>query len=139
MFDRLDSEVPGIRKGAPSGISVSPEPVAVWELQYDDTITKPGEFEILTSRRADARRQKAQAGLFSYLMDVSAVALDDYMANRGHGRRLKRYEIPGGSVLQGLASLRQMNIMYGTLFPDLDGAAVEANTYSTMIGLGFHS
>lgn len=134
FFSRLEGNHDGFKYGAGfcGPITILSDPVAVWELYYEDSVFQKGQFEVLTGRRADAFRQKAQAGLFTFLMNDLTVSMDDFFVRRRLGHLLRRYEIPGTETRSALASLRQMNITYGTLFPDLDGAAIEANLESIM-------
>lgn len=139
FFDRLkvsnDGFIYGPGMGPAAGTWISSEPVAIWELCYDETLSVKEEFEIFISRYADAGRQKAQSALFTILTHQSIADLESYLIDRKLIHLLRCYKIPGTRCGEALGSLRQMNITYGTLFPDLDGAAIEANTLPLMRSL----
>jgi hypothetical protein len=118
------------------GLKFGSEPVAVWELVVDDKLLREGEFEVFTSLVDDAYRQKAQQGVFTYLAHDVHVDLESYLNSRGLGRLLARYEIPGQEMGRALSDLKLMNIAYASLFPDLDGAADQANLWPTLSVLG---
>lgn len=134
FFDRLSATHQGFEYGPgfAGPLVITPDPVAIWELYYDDRVIRNGEFEVYVARDASASRQKAQAGVLTYLMHESRLSVEEYLEDRQLIQLLRRYEISGGVSMAALGSLRQMNISYGSLFPDLDGAAVEANLASLM-------
>lgn len=141
-FSHVCRHNPGFQqRGLPdllSGINFChTEPVAVWELAYSETVTVPGEFEVFESRIDQAHRQKAQGGIFTRLTHSAHLDIESYLIDRGLGFQLTRYDIPGWEVGKALWSLRLMNITYGNLFPDLEGAAVEANIDHDMEKLSF--
>jgi FRG domain len=137
FFDRLAATHSGFKYGPGfcGPILITPEPVAVWEIYYDDTVIRKQEFEVYVARDASAIRQKAQAGVLTYLMHPSILSVEDYLLSLKLGHFLRRYEISGSAAAAAMGSLRQMNITYSTLFPDLDGAAVEANLAGLMNSL----
>ena len=139
FFDRLAADHPGFRHGSRfvGAITLSDAPVAVWELHYDDSVVAAREFEVFTFRRSVAARQKAQAGVFTILTHASILDLAEYYVHREKTALVRRYEISGTECLKALASLRQMNITCGSLFPDLDGAAIEANIATLMNAFTF--
>jgi hypothetical protein len=102
--------------------------VAVWELAYKGDMIIEDQFEIFEYRVDQAYRQKAQQGMFSLLTHHVAIDLESYLKEQGLAFYLTRYEIPGGEIGRALWNLRLMNIRYASLFPDIDGAAIEANT-----------
>lgn len=105
-----------------------PPPIAIWELYYGDKdLIVEGEFEVFISRYGSSARQKAQAGVFTALTHQSFTDIASYLAGRNKLYLLRKYVIPGTKYRAALGSLRQMNIRYDTLFPDPEGAAMEAN------------
>ncbi len=118
-------------------INGSANPLAVWELAYSGDMLVPGEIEIFIARTDHAHRQKAQSGCFSLLTHSTAADLESYLATRQLAFRLLRYEFPGWEIPKALWNLRLMNITYSSLFPDLDGAAIEANMSDAMHRLQF--
>lgn len=100
--------------------------VAVWELGGFDQLTND-ELHVFASRTDAARRQKAQQGLLTILRHATHLDLQSYLESRGLASRLTKYVIPGTAFPTALADLTAMNLSHATLFPDLDGAARQAN------------
>lgn len=92
-----------------------------------DKIKKEGEFEIVTSRVDNSHRQKAQQGVFTWLTHDMAVDVENYLEIKNMGIYLEKYEISGQEATKALADLDAMNINFAALFPDLIGAATQAN------------
>jgi hypothetical protein len=134
FFSRLTTQVPNITSGMSASVASTDAdpPVAVWEIYYDQDTRRTGEFEIVSDRSGLAHRQLAQAGLFTMLVHPSVNDVESYYHLRNLKGHIRRYEISWDCYQSALSSLRLMNIRYGTLFPDLDGAAVEANLASFM-------
>jgi hypothetical protein len=124
-------------RGLMQAIQGSPDAIAVWELAYSDDVLVPGEFEVFIARSDLAHRQKAQGGCFSLLTHATAADVASYLATRQLAFRLLRFELSGWEIPKALWNLRLMNITYSSLFPDLDGAAIEANMAYAMNGLQF--
>jgi hypothetical protein len=97
--------------------------VAVWALSRD--VPTSSIFRYMWTRRDDSHRQKAQAGVFTVL--EAREALDEYLIRVGKRDHVVRFTIPGRDYKRALGELRLMNITRATLFPDLDGAAFQAN------------
>jgi hypothetical protein len=129
---------PGLRTTiALDGAFVFPsEPVAVWELKLDNTIIKEHEFEVFSSRTQAEYRRRVQQGVFTYLAHAIHVDIESYLESRGFGGRLARYEVPGQQAAEALTDLGHMNITYMSMFPDLDGAASQANVAPLLSTLG---
>ena len=118
------------KRGIKSGERVSALPssaVAVWALALREELTVPGEFEIKQALAAQNYWQKSQSGVFTQLTHDIHLDLEAYLVPRDLGHCLERWEIPGPEANTALDDLRRMNISYATLFPDLGGAAREAN------------
>jgi hypothetical protein len=146
-FDYAEYHNPGWKSGIRGaggfinfmGTSDKPaEPIAVWELALPENIELEGEFEIFTLRPDQAHRQKAQQGIFTMLTHSTSLDLVTYLNSRELAHYMTRYELPGQEVGRALWNLRLMNITYGTLFPDLEGAAIEANTNEALSVCKFH-
>jgi hypothetical protein len=118
---------PGIAAWSGPYTYVGGGPVAVWEFASSKDLERDGEFVTFTARGDHAYRQKAQRGVFTMLQHAELFDLESYLASRGLAERLTKYEIDDGAVGPALAELSAMNVRYGTLFPDLDGAALQAN------------
>ena len=64
------------------------------------------------------------------------VDLESYLHSRGLVTYLERYEIPGQEMGKALSDLELMGITYARLFPDLEGAAAQANIWASIQNLG---
>ena len=109
------------------------DPVVVWELTHDDEIQIPGEFEIFTSTAGRGKRQQAQYGYVTLLAAPRDTDLESYLERRGLSDRLRRYLLKGEAVSNSLLELVHRGTTCASLFPDEDGAAVEANA---LLGVG---
>ena len=117
----------------------SSEPVVVWSLGFKDwdltdsnseAAFQKGEFDLVDNTSYNLHRQRAQQGVFTRLEHDSYTDVESYLKCRGLGARLDRYEIPCRTMLDlsiALSDLERMNIHYGTVFPDPQGAAIQAN------------
>ncbi len=104
--------------------------VAVWGLAMAPDLEIKGEFEVLRPQvdfPPYSERFRAQQSVFTWLTHDVHVDLESYLVSRGLGYCLERYEIPGQEVRKALSDLALMNISFASLFPDLDGAAAQAN------------
>ena len=88
---------------------------------------REGEFELAMSRVDQASRQKAQQGMFTLLRADNHIDIEDYLEARGLGWTLTRYEVPKRDTIEILVDLNFMNINHAAVFPDLEGAAMQAN------------
>lgn len=138
FFDKLEQDNSGFTTGSTKkgGLLFTPEPVAIWQLACTELVMQSGEFELVESRADSAHRQKAQCALFTRLTHEVHLDVESYLKDRQLGDNLTRYEINGNEVCKAIWDLHLMNIRYSTLFPDLHGAAVEANLGDTINGFG---
>lgn len=143
-FAYAEHQNPGLREGLRgAGGSINfmgtadrpAEPISIWELALATGIVVEGEFEIVCAKYALPLRQKAQQGVFTRLEHHTDIDLESYLRSRNMAHCLTRYELPGPEVGRALMNLSLMNISFGTLFPDLEGAALEANTALALGGL----
>ena len=138
FMDYIENLNPGFKTGTcTGGIQFGNEPVAVWSLVLADDIEIDGEFEIIAVRKDNFHRQRAQQGVFTRLTHDVHVDLESYLMSRNIcGKYLECFEISGQEMGKALSSLKLMNITFASLFPDLDGAAAQANIGSTLTALG---
>jgi hypothetical protein len=121
---------PGFKAGLlHGGIRFGPGSVAVWELTLADELRQCEELQVIVTRKDGFHRQRAQGGVFTRLNHRKHLDLESYLKDRGLGGLLVGYEIAGGEMMKALGDLRRMNICFATLFPDLDGAAKQANLF----------
>ncbi|MDA1258471.1 MAG: FRG domain-containing protein [Chloroflexi bacterium] len=117
---RIEPDHGGIRR------PIGPD-VAVWQLNETLDLWIESEFESPDIRRDDFDRQNSQAGTFTRLDHPSHINVRSYLESRGLGAALVKYEIPVTASQEALPDLDDMNINYQRLFPDLEGAARQAN------------
>jgi hypothetical protein len=73
-------------------------------------------------------RQKAQCGVFTWLLSEEYFDTVDFLSETIHKPGMVCYLLPAYEAEKVLASLMDMNIHYASLFPDPIGAAKHANT-----------
>lgn len=129
--DRVISENPDLEIPNPGmRIKTSGRDVVVWELSCANDLFEDGEFELIDNARYELHRQRAQTGVFTSLEHDNFTDIVSYLAYRGKGTHLERYVIPCSSeqdICVALSDLQRMNINFATLFPDPEGAAMQAN------------
>ncbi len=102
--------------------------MTVWALDTNPLhLWKDGEFEFVEHSSAINARQRAQQGVFTFKIDTATSDLESYLSTRNVSDRLQRFDLPRTEASEALHDLLQMNVTYGSLFPDLSGAASEAN------------
>ena len=140
-FDYTEFHNPGFKaglRGAGGSINFmgtekkSADPIIIWELALAPNMEVEGEFESFECNFTQPHRQKAQQSIFTFLTHHQYIDLESYLVSRDLQSYLTRYEIPGEEVGRVLWNLKLMNITYGSLFPDVEGAAIEANTASAL-------
>lgn len=107
----------------------SAEKVAIWSfaIQSMESGPPPG-LEIVSSRTDIGHRQRAQRGVFTRLTNDTHLCLEDYLESlQPKHPLLRKYIVPGWAASDAIRDLRMMNITFATLFPDLTGAALQAN------------
>lgn len=115
---------------------LTPEPVCIWRLGIRDDLWVTDEFDELSSLSNVNYWQKAQAGVFTRLTHEDHIDVCSYLAERGLLAQLDKFLIPGTEAWRALSDLETMNITYASLFPDLRGAAIQANIGATWRLLG---
>lgn len=111
------------------------KPLVIWALACYNEIFVENEFRLLDTPEFRNVRLHAQQGLFTYLMHDVYVDVESYLMSRQHGVRLEKFIIPGYEAGKALHDLNLMGINNAVLFPDLTGAALQAN----MSGTKFYS
>lgn len=107
--------------------SSSGKSVAIWAFMAGHNIDA-GELEVLSPRIDIGHRQRAQRGLFTRLNHNESLDIETYLsALKPEYPPLRKYLIPGEQTPKALSDLRLMNITFATLYPDLEGAALQAN------------
>lgn len=128
--DAIEIKNKGYKSGDLKVLYSLSEPIAIWCLTLDNKIEVKDEFEVIRNRKDDFYRQKAQKGIFTRLTHEKYVDVEAYLKDRGLIHHLECFIIPGGEVDKAIFDLRNMNITFSTLFPDLDGVSTELNVDS---------
>jgi hypothetical protein len=112
------------------------ENVRIWAMAVEKGIEIPAEFEIVNaSPPIDAARQRAQSGLFTRLRSREYFDIESYFGSRGLIENLTAYDMSMDAASHAMRDLQLMNITPRTLFPDLHGAAMEANIDTSKLHL----
>ena len=114
-------------------LSAEADYVHVWGLRFWEDIEKKDEFEVVRASPYAASRQRAQSGLFTRLRSLNHLDIQAYLDGIGKAHLLELYEISGDAAVHAVRDLALMNITEATLFPDLTGAALEANFASDTV------
>jgi hypothetical protein len=140
--DYMELQNPGFTQGtmltSGRGISWGGGTISIWCLVEVDDLQKADEFKIIrpeTEFSVHSQRIRAQRSVFTKLTHDVHVDVESYLRSRGIRSALERYEIDGGYAPQALRDLELMNITFSTLFPDLGGAATQANMGPTLVML----
>jgi hypothetical protein len=112
------------------------KPFAIWALSCDPAIFLPDEFELVLARNQINYWQKAQSGVFTSLKHDTHLDLVSYLASKNKANCLECFVIAGQEAGKVLRDCERMNITYATLFPELRGAAIQANIGYTWTMLG---
>jgi hypothetical protein len=101
--------------------------VAIWAFRAGHDV-EAEDLEILNPRVDIGHRQRAQRGLFTRLNHNESLDVESYLTALKPGTPpLRKYLIPGEEAAKALSDLRLMNMTFATLYPDLEGAALQAN------------
>lgn len=107
--------------------------VNVWGLRLWDNVEEEQTFEIIELRRERGSRLWAQSGLFTKLSSAGHLDIESYFQSRGIAHYLECYELRHESAMTALRDLDLMNINLATMYPDLQGAAEQANIQSELL------
>ena len=138
--DLLEQVSPGATKLGSVDIGAilskkSAEKVAIWSFVIQDMESET--LKIVSSRTDIGHRQRAQRGVFTRLTHDTFFCLEDYLESlQPEHPPLRKYIVPGWAASDAIRDLRMMNITFATLFPDLTGAALQANFEMAMSTIG---
>lgn len=117
-------------------MAIPHEPFSIWALAcHNDTFVED-EFRLLDTAEFRNARLHAQQGLFTYLMHDVHIDMESYLVSRKLGRHLEKFVIPAQEAGKALHDLGLMGINNAALFPDLTGAAFQANMSGTRFNFG---
>lgn len=101
---------------------------AIWAFQIGGEVKEDQNLEILNPRVDIGHRQRAQRGLFTRLRHRVYFDLESYLESLMPEKPpLTKFLVPGSEIPKAITELRMMNLTFATLFPDLEGAALQAN------------
>ncbi|MCC6677662.1 MAG: FRG domain-containing protein [Phycisphaerales bacterium] len=136
LVDAVAAKSPGFYRNALDGGVSIPGSVAVWEMALIDELwPKLSDIQVIVGPIDRSHRQRAQAGVFTRMLNGSEMDLEKFLVTKGGGAVLRKFEIQCNDIWRALADLQRMNITFSTLFPDADGVARHVNT-SGIIWLG---
>lgn len=104
-----------------------PMKVAIWELALAPNIFEKDTFEMHSENGKFAHRQKAQHGVFTRLNYDHYKDVHAYLRSRNLADLLTLHLVPTSSPLLAWDDIGQKGITYASMFPDLFGAAQQAN------------
>jgi len=104
--------------------------VNVWGLRLWRDVEEEKVFEIIDLPRERGSRLWAQSGVFTRLSSPEHLDISSYLHSRGLAHYLECYQLRYESAVTALQDLDLMNINLSSLFPDLQGAAEQANIES---------
>lgn len=121
---------PGFREGIePRALEVGKGRVSVWELKLGSWVNEQDCFRVITSNWLNrwSHRLRAQSGVLIRFEHENFLDLGSWLKSLDQLHNLRVFTIPEGEVPDALLDLRDMGISDFSMFPDLDGAANEAN------------
>lgn len=130
LIDAHATTNPGFRDGLePRALNVGSGHVAVWEMQLGAWLKGQDSLRLIESRWLNrwSYRIRAQSGVLVRFEHEEFIDIGSWLRATGNLARLRVITIPEVEVPDALLDLRDMAISDFTMFPDLDGAAREAN------------
>lgn len=101
--------------------------VAIWRLSMSADLFDGEELARHLASSKENHWQRVQRGIFTRLSHPDIVDLEEFLRSRGRGGQLTKFRLNASEALKALGDLDRMNINFATLFPDLRGAALQAN------------
>jgi hypothetical protein len=139
FVDHLESRYPSFKDGLSRIGSIDVkndrQSVAIWALSTERLVKRKEELQIIypeTEYSVHSQRIRAQKSVFTKLDHSRYIDIESYLRSEGLFDYLRRYEIPGAEAVKALRDMELMNISFATLFPDLHGAAKQANLGETL-------
>ena len=108
------------------------KPFVVFKLNCYNDIFNDDEFKIIQSINEIGSRMHAQSAWLTELRTNDYVCLEDYLEDIGKGDYLEKFIIDSKLIKEIIFHLHESEISAFSMYPDLKGAALDANT--NMIG-----
>ncbi len=102
------------------------EDVAIYRLFHNYEL-EGGELKIIKVTVDELARVQSQRGLFTWLDSEDYFELQGFLDNTSRGHLLTQILLSDYALIDGLRDLRNHGIDYRLLFPDIAGAAIDAN------------
>jgi hypothetical protein len=128
--DHMGHHNEGFRSGEPLKVISADGQVAIWSLREIFDPTGLNDFRMIwpeTAFSVHSQRIRMQQSVFTELTSDKHLDLVSYLQSHQKLVALERYEISGTEACKALRDLELMNIRFSSLFPDLGGAAIQAN------------
>jgi len=110
--------------------------VAIWALKVGPGLEQARHLSVLTPHVDIGHRQRAQRGAFTRLDHDTHLDVESYLLGLDlDSDHLRQYLVPARETAKALTELRLMNLTFATLFPDLQGAALQANFETAQFAL----
>lgn len=104
--------------------------IAIYKLSIDDSIQpikkESNNFEILRLNKRIGTRMYSQSYCFTKI-NTNHDNVDDYLKSINKSDLLDKYIIPGNLINDIIVYLNEIEINNFTMYPDLEGAAIDAN------------
>ena len=101
--------------------------MSVWQLNVWDSEKWPDDVEFIVPNSRIGSRARAQQCAFTKLESKNEIDLMTFLESKNCAHWLMRYDIEMSDASMALKDLQLMNINYLNLFPDMTGAALDAN------------
>lgn len=100
--------------------------ISIYRLFHDTALEGDG-LHVVKVMVDELGRVQSQRGLFTWLDSEEYFELQGFLDNNGRGNLLTQILLSDRVLMNGLPDLRKHGIDYRLLFPDLAGAAIDAN------------
>lgn len=126
-IDVLEETSPGIFSGQTGRLFKYPtSDVNVWALP-SSSLDNHKDIRLVANRLDSFHRQRAQFGVFTELSHPNCIDVIEFYDKHVPEDSLSCFVLPSSEVGKALFDLNIMGINFASLFPDLDGAAKQAN------------
>ncbi len=102
-------------------------PICIYKLNCWDDLFVVDEFEFIKTINIIGSRMNAQSGCFTILKTLDYSDIEAYLESTGKADYLEKFIIDKDIINDILLYLHESEIDPFTMYPDLDGAAIQAN------------
>lgn len=108
-------------------ITYGGKPLAIYRLFHNESLEGDG-LRVIRPNVDELGRMQGQRGLFSWLDSEEFFELQGFLDNNDRSNLLHKFVISDQAVVDGLQDLKAHGIDWRLLYPDLTGAAQQANS-----------